>query len=215
MLLKIRRGSRLIITIFFSLLVPAATLAEPVMDLSTTVEEPAVNIPIESDVWVTSQQTKEILLNIYLSNLREIEVGHLAITKSKVKEIQRYGRRLVRDHQVANETLREFINDEDIAMTERSPTGSDYQQRHSESLAKLQAAEGEEFDQVFLESMREAHTRMIRNLEQFIDSKDFTRMDGFASDRENTVDLAEKLLPILKQHLQLAEHLTHRTLAKK
>ncbi|MBI4346227.1 MAG: DUF4142 domain-containing protein [Elusimicrobia bacterium] len=133
---------------------------------------------------------REFLRSLHAVNELEIRVGRLALEKGRSGAVRRYGRVLARDHRAANARVLELARRLRIDVTGAAPHPAE-----AGTLARLEGA-GEEFDPAFLDAMHEGHQEAIALLEA-------ARGSGSPPLR----DLVAKLLPILRQHDQLALNL--------
>src|SRR5690606_34428901 len=131
---------------------------------------------------------RQFLMQAIQGDLAEIALGELAQQKGESDEVREYGEKLVQDHSRSLEEARQLAEAEGIEVPEEpSPEA---QQMH-EQLTQLS---GDEFDREFIRHMVEDHEKAIGLFE--------TQTEG--SDTE-TAEYAEETLPVLEEHLQIAE----------
>lgn len=131
---------------------------------------------------------RQFLMQAIQGDLAEIKLGELAQQKGQSDEVREYGAKLVQDHSKSLEEARQLAEAEGIEVPEEpSPEA---QQVHEQ----LMGLSGEEFDREFVRSMVEDHEKAVSLFE--------TQAEGSDTD---TADYAEKTLPVLEEHLQIAE----------
>ena len=139
-----------------------------------------------------------ILSQMHQTNLMEIELGKIAEQKAASSEVRAYADQLVQDHTnvdrmvvaQAQETGTNLKNGAEARQAVRSETA-----RQKELERKLKAAQGADFDRLYLKETNAEHEKLIRKLQQ---------------DKQNTSDqeletLIEKVIPVLEQHRDLAQ----------
>jgi predicted outer membrane protein len=149
-----------------------------------------------------------LLRRVHLTNRFQMQVGQLAIDKGERAKVRRLGERIMRDHRVADRQLRQLADSLDVSLPgsdfeavadEETDDSSPPEQRMSELLDRLRQADGADFDRLYVEAMRLSHRTAI----DFVSS---TRLDIQV---DSVRDVADDLLPILRQHQELAAALQH------
>lgn len=135
----------------------------------------------------------EIASKIHSINQMEVKVGQLAMSRGTTPQIRRYGDRLVRDHQLADRMILGFSKDQGLAL---GTLPSDPAEQAA--MTQLESSHGAAFDQQFLTMMDQGHMQAISFL---------TQQQSNLPEGSELRGLVTKLLPILKQHDQLAENL--------
>lgn len=146
------------------------------------------------------QMETKVLSKMHHVNQMEIKAGQMAMEKGQSSDVRAYGRRLRNDHQFADKKVTELAKAEGIKLMEPNPTTPEEKQQAQEEkqmMEKLQMAQGGEFDTAFLKAMEKGHTKAIETLTQAHEKLQDPQVRG----------LVAKLIPILKQHLQLARNL--------
>lgn len=144
------------------------------------------------------QLETNIFSQIHATNLSEIEAGELAQAKGIAKEVRRYGDQLARDHRDADRRLLNFANRNNIVINLITDADGE------KTKTKLQQANGNDFDKIFLTSMEDAHTKSIAYLEQAKSDLNLTETRNFIS----------RMIPILKQHQDLAEKVDNKIVSQ-
>ena len=142
---------------------------------------------------------QQILSKMHQVNQMEINVGKLAEQKSDDPEVKRYGRRLVRDHEMGDRKVTMLAKQLNLTLMTPQPQTPEEQQKmqmRMQMMDKLKT--GKDFDNTFLPAMVHEHIEaitMLKNAEGKLPEQSPVRM------------LISKLLPILQQDQQLAEDL--------
>lgn len=170
-----------------------------------------------------------VLQQMHMVNAFEIKAAKLALQKASGTLVRRYADRLRRDHEVADGKVKGLADKLGYqlhsphqmrqmmmrmmhkrgAMMGSSPMPSSSQktmmqkmhkamQMMQHAMTKLQSASGPTFDHVYLKTMVKGHKKAIHMLEHVQTKK---------SGQSQVANLVQKLLPILKQHLHLAQQL--------
>ena len=121
----------------------------------------------------------------------EVQMGRLAAQKGQSQEVRQLGQRLVQDHSKANQELKLLAAQKSITLPTDLPT------EHEAMLSHLKSLEGAEFDQAFKKHAIEAHQKAIEKFQTA--AQQSTDSDVKA--------LAQKTLPVLQQHLKIAQDL--------
>jgi putative membrane protein len=144
-----------------------------------------------------SMSPNEFLTTAIKGDLAEVKVGHLAETNGGSESVRNFGKTLVTDHTKAGDEAKSVAKAANVSI----PTQPSAQaQKDYEKLSKLK---GKAFDREFATMMVADHDKDIRAFEQEAKAK-----NGAAS------DLAEKQLPTLRKHLQMAQSIEHDQQAK-
>src|SRR5262245_20399487 len=116
----------------------------------------------------------------------EVELGRLAQEHASSDVVKQLGQRIADDHERANRELESMLGASDVART-AAPSEND------DTRSRLEKMSGAEFDRAYVEQMIDDH------------QKDITEFQRAAESRNPKVrSFAEKTLPTLRQHLQLA-----------
>ncbi len=119
----------------------------------------------------------------------EVELGRLAAERASSPAVKQFGQKMVDDHGRANDELKSIAENKGVTL----PTTLDAKdQRTKDELSKLSGAE---FDRAYMEDMVKDHKA---------DISEFRRESERGTDPEVKA-FAAKTLPVLEQHLKLAE----------
>lgn len=128
-----------------------------------------------------------------ISNMFEVESGELALEKAEDPKIRALAEEMVRDHGSASQTLESTLDEAGVEV--RMPDQMDAE--HRQKLEQLQAAEGAEFERMYLEMLAEGHEKDVSLFEQYAQSGDNDALKQFASET----------LPTLQEHKRDVEEL--------
>lgn len=121
----------------------------------------------------------------------EVEMGRLAVHKAGAPDVRQFGQRMIDDHEKANRQLTELAMRLHLRLP-RHAEGKDAAQ-----LKRLSGLAGNAFDRAYVSLMVEDHRQNIADFRDEITNGAIGPIHVFA---ENT-------LPILEEHLRLAEQL--------
>jgi len=121
--------------------------------------------------------------------LAEVTLGQMAADKGESEEVKEFGRRMVRDHGKANEELKTLATAVGAPLPPEMTTEAKALQQRLENLS------GAEFDRTYMDEMLKDHM------------KDISAFEKQAVDGQNAQvkEWAKKTLPILREHLALAQ----------
>lgn len=121
----------------------------------------------------------------------EVEMGHLALEKSRNADVKAFASRMIKDHTAANTKLKALASSKGVEVPSGKGIGNDA------TYMKLKVLSGETFDKSYVNSMVDDHKE---------DVAAFEKEAGEAADSEVKV-FATKTLPTLKSHLEQIEKL--------
>lgn len=124
------------------------------------------------------------------ANLAEIETGRLAETKGSGAEVRQFGQHMVEDHSKANSELTDLAMKKGFTL----PTRPD--DKHLKAAADLSDLAGADFDKKYVDLMVTDHEQAVSLFESHTNGSD-----------SDVKAFAEKTLPTLKHHLQMARDL--------
>lgn len=125
-------------------------------------------------------------------DLAEISLGKLAQENANSADIKMYGKRITMDHMKSSKELLMIANKLGLL------PASQMDAKHEALLDKLAKLKGQAFDQAFVKDMTHDHHKAIAL---------------YRSEAKNSKDaslraFAEKTLPVLQEHLKMAERLS-------
>jgi putative membrane protein len=123
--------------------------------------------------------------------LAEVQVGQLAQQKATSPQVKEFAQTLVNDHMQANQELQQIA--QGAGMTLPSEPGN----KEQEAMQKLQNLSGPAFDKAFVRDEIKDHQKDIEEFQKEAQSGSDPALKAFA----------EKTLPVLQKHLQMAQSL--------
>jgi len=138
-----------------------------------------------------SKSDRTFMMKAAQGGIAEVEMGRLAAQKSQDPQIRAFGNRMVQDHSQANDKLMQVAQTLNVEL----PTAAD--KKDQTQLEKLQGLSGGSFDRAYAPDMVKDH------------KKDIAEFEREAKNVRNPALKAwvQETLPVLKEHLQLAEAL--------
>jgi putative membrane protein len=124
--------------------------------------------------------------------LAEVELGKLAEQNAGSPRVKAFGERMVRDHGQANQQLQEIAQKQGIQI----PAQLDPKDQALEE--RLRGLKGKAFDTAYLRDMVQDHRQDIMDFQKEANTGEDPTVKSFA----------EKTLPILRQHLSMAQTAT-------
>jgi len=128
-----------------------------------------------------------------MGGMAEIEWAKLAMEKSTNKNVQKYAKKMVKDHTKANKNLMKVASKKNMTLpTTMSP-------EQMQVMNSLQAASGAEFDRMYVQmSGVDAHQKMVALYQNQASSGTDAELKEFAA----------KTLPTVQMHLQMAQDMS-------
>jgi putative membrane protein len=121
--------------------------------------------------------------------LAEVKLGQLALQKASSPKVKEFAQRMVTDHTQANQDLMQLAQSENLTL----PTQLDT--KHKSEMDSLGAMSGNAFDTAYMQQMVQDHRKTVADFQKQAQSGSDPALKSFA----------QKYLPIIQQHLQLAE----------
>ena len=123
--------------------------------------------------------------------MAEVEMGKLAGAKASSPDVKKFAEQMVSDHTKANEELEKIATGKSLKV----PTALDAE--HKAKLETLSKKTGAEFDKAYMQAQVSGHEKMQQLLsDEAKNSKD-----------ADLKTFAEKTLPTVKEHYQMATEL--------
>lgn len=165
---------------FARLVTTFAVFSLSLSPLAATAQEKGKNL---------SKADQHFMAEAYQGGLAEVQVGELAKTKATTAEARTLAERLVSDHQKSNEELKQLAESKAITLPTEPKAAS-------QALMKtLEKKEGAAFDKIFAQDAVKDHKKDIGSFQQIAkETKD-----------DDLKKFVEKTIPVLKEHLALAE----------
>ena len=138
-----------------------------------------------------SSADREFAQKAASGGLAEVQAAQLAEQRATSPQIKQFAQRMVTDHTAANAELQQIAKQADIDLPSQ-PTGKDATEEQ-----KLRGLNGTAFDQAYAQGQLRDHQETVELFQKEASSGEDQALKAFA----------QKTLPILQQHLQMAEAL--------
>lgn len=121
----------------------------------------------------------------------EVLLGRLAAQKAESQQVRQFGQQMVTDHSQANQELQVIAKQQNLTL----PTKPDSASAATEQ--RLQSSSGAAFDSAYARDMVKDHQEDVADFQKEASSGQDPALKAFA----------QKYLPVLQQHLQMAQQL--------
>jgi putative membrane protein len=138
-----------------------------------------------------SSADREFAMKAASGGLAEVQAAQLAEQRATSPQIKQFAQRMVTDHTAANTELQQIAKQADVSLPAQ-PTGKDAAEGQ-----KLRGVTGTAFDQAYAQGQLQDHRETVELFQKEASSGQDPALKAFA----------QKTLPILQQHLQMAEAL--------
>jgi len=127
------------------------------------------------------------------SGQKEVNLGNIALERAENPQVKKFAQRMVDDHTKANKELLDILNRKNVAVT----APADKQKQHEKIVEKIAEMRGAQFDRAYVRHLLQDHRKAVAL---------------FTAEAKNGQDpalkeFAEKTLPTLTEHLQMAQQL--------
>ena len=144
-----------------------------------------------------SSADKEFALEAGRGGAAEVEIARVAAARATRKEVRDFAQRLVDDHGKANVELQNLAKQRDVALT------TTLDPLHQTVLDQLKTMSGASIDDTFLTAMVKDHTAASQLFER-----------GQQATDPDLKAFAQRTLPTIQQHLEMAKRLAEATASK-
>jgi putative membrane protein len=138
-----------------------------------------------------SESDYKFVVDVARSGQVEVQMGQLASQKGESQAVKDFGQRMVTDHTKANNELKQLISQKGATVP------AELSHHEQSSVDRLQNQSGRDFDKVYAKDMAKDHKKDVKEFEKA--AKDIKDSDLRA--------WAQKTLPVLQQHLKMAEQM--------
>ena len=121
--------------------------------------------------------------------MAEVKLGQLATQKAQSDDVKKFGQKMVDDHSKANDQLKQVASAKGVTL----PTDTDKSSQHEYD--KLSKMSGAQFDREYMDHMVSDHKKDVSEFQKEAKSGKDADVKQFAS----------STLPVLQEHLQLAQ----------
>jgi putative membrane protein len=133
----------------------------------------------------------EFIMKAASSGMAEVALGKIAQVKATNAEVKKFAERMVTDHGKVNEELARIVRDMKGTLPEKPA------EEHEKHLKHFSGGEVKNFDQEYMKHMVESHTKGVELFTKASKECKNAQLKAFA----------EKTLPTVKEHLELAKNL--------
>ncbi len=124
----------------------------------------------------------------------EIKLGQLAADHSQNARVKQFGERLVKDHSAANDELTKLAQMKGVDLTQGAYHAGN---SSTKEVDKFSNKSGNDFDKAYIKHMIADHKKDIAKFEKESNQSNDSDVKAFA----------QKTLPTLREHLQMAEEI--------
>jgi putative membrane protein len=120
----------------------------------------------------------------------EVELGRLAMQKGLDAAVRDFGKRMVQDHQKANQELTQ------LAMQKGAALPTALSKKEDDKIEHFKTLSGADFDKAYIKDMVDDHQTDIKEFQKESDKADDTDLKAWVV----------KTLPVLQEHLKMAQN---------
>ena len=135
------------------------------------------------------EQDQTFLKEAAQGGLAEVQIGRLGAQKGQDQAVRQLGQKLVQDHSKANQELKLLAAQKSVTLPSEIPA------EHQAAISHLKSLEGAEFDKAFKQHAIEDHQKDIQKFQTAARQSTDSDIKAFA----------QKTLPVLQQHLKMAQ----------
>lgn len=139
-----------------------------------------------------SSADQKFMMMAAMGGMAEIEMARLALQKSASDSVKQYAQKMIDDHTMAGDELRQLASMKGITLSMQPDA------RHMSMMAKMQKLSGMEFDKMYV---KEAGVKDHEKMEKLYMKESMSGMDMDAK------AFAAKTLPAVRMHLQMAREM--------
>jgi putative membrane protein len=121
--------------------------------------------------------------------MAEVQLGQLAAEKATSPQVKQFAQRMIADHTQANQELMQIVKQQ--GLTVPTQIGS----KEKSEMERLRGMSGAQFDSAYMQHMLQDHQKDVADFRKQAESGNDPALKAFA----------QKYLPILQQHLQMAQ----------
>lgn len=118
----------------------------------------------------------------------EVQLGYLAVQKAVSNDVKQFGQRMIDDHSQANNELMQLAANKTVTLP------SELKSEQQETMNRLANLSGKEFDRAYMAEMLKDHKEDVAKFEQAANQATDPALKSWAN----------KTLPTLRQHLEMA-----------
>ena len=136
-----------------------------------------------------STQDQAFIDQAYQSNETELRLGQIAQDKATNGDVKNFATHMVQDHQKVSNEMKTLVSERQGAL----PPGVD--EKHKLMADKIAGMSGADFDKEYMSAMIRAHHKAVELFDKEANGEAKTPVSLWAA----------KVLPTLKEHLEMAE----------
>jgi putative membrane protein len=136
-----------------------------------------------------SRSDQRFIKDAAAGGMMEVELGKIAADKATNDKVKEFGRRMQEDHGKANDELKKIAADKGVEIP------AALEGKHKKTVDRLSKLSGNDFDREYMRAMVDDHKEDLEKFQREADKGTDPAVKQFAS----------KHVPILKQHLELAQ----------
>jgi putative membrane protein len=138
------------------------------------------------------QSQKQFLDRMAKDSEGEVQVAKMVESKTSNQQVKDFTQKLISDHEQLDQQMQSTMSQLGISMPQNAMTPSEKQLK-----TRLQSLSGAQFDQAFVAAQVKDHQKDVREVKQHLQSASNPQVKG----------LLQSALPVLQQHLQMAQQL--------
>ncbi len=119
----------------------------------------------------------------------EVELGRLAAQNAESPKVKEFAQRMVTDHTEANQALKDLARQQQLTLPAKPASAEQATEE------RLRALKGGAFDTAYMKDMVQDHRQDVADFRKEAETGSDPALKAFA----------QKYLPVLQQHLQMAE----------
>src|SRR4051812_15022206 len=125
------------------------------------------------------------------ANMAEVEAGKVAVQKAKSEEVKKFAQHMVDEHGKMLQEVQSMAQSKGVDLPKEPKT------KHKAAMKKLEGADGDKFDQAYMDQMVKDHRQT---------AKDVGKIAKSSKDPELKA-AAQKALPDIQEHLKMAQQI--------
>jgi len=136
-----------------------------------------------------SGRDKSFAMEAAMGGMAEVELGKLAQQNAQSDDVKQFGSRMVQDHTNANQQLMPILSAKDVTVPQQPA------EKDRKTYDRLSKMRGAEFDRAYMRDMVQDHEKDVKKFRQEAQHGGDPDLKAFA----------QQTLPVLEQHLKMAQ----------
>jgi putative membrane protein len=155
----------------------------------------ALSVPVFAQQQKPPAQDAKSIQELAEANMAEVEAGKVAAQKAKSEDVKKFAQHMVDDHGKMLQEVRQLAESKGVKLPS-APNA-----KHQAVMKKLESASADRFDRAYMQAMVNDHRETLKKVENVArNGKD-----------PEVKAAAEKALPNIKEHLQMAQQIAAKT----